>query len=115
MIFVAHGVREVLRGACVPARGGGMARTTSNRPHLVWWLHLVIFAFADERMPGPACMADVSGWGPGAAHPGRGPVICRRCLKLVGAVPPGEQLELFPAAGQDAPADGGDDAAGESP
>lgn len=51
-------------------------------------------------MPGPACMVGMSGWDPGAAHPDRGAVTCRRCLKLtqgpqeVGS----EQLELFTAA-----------------
>ncbi|MGV9776956.1 hypothetical protein [Streptosporangium sp. NPDC003464] len=50
---------------------------------------------ADERMPGPACMVGVSGWDPGAAHPDRDPVTCRRCLKLTHAEPAGEQLELF--------------------
>ncbi|MEV7011921.1 hypothetical protein [Streptosporangium sp. NPDC051022] len=64
--------------------------------------------FAEERMPGPACQVGVSGWDPGAAHPDRGPVTCRRCLKLTGHEPPGEQLELFPTTEQDAPADGGD-------
>ncbi|MFD8533888.1 hypothetical protein ACFV0L_41415 [Streptosporangium canum] len=53
--------------------------------------------FADERMPGPACMVGVSGWDPGAAHPDRGAVTCRRCLKLTHAEPAGEQLELFGA------------------
>ncbi|ACZ88419.1 hypothetical protein [Streptosporangium roseum] len=51
--------------------------------------------FADERMPGPACMVGVSGWDPGAAHPDRGTVTCRRCLKLTHTEPAGEQLELF--------------------
>ncbi|MDP9868269.1 MULTISPECIES: hypothetical protein [Streptosporangium] len=51
--------------------------------------------FADERMPGPACIAGVSGWDPAAAHPDRGPVTCRRCLKLTNQIPAGEQLELF--------------------
>ncbi|MEU6744482.1 hypothetical protein [Streptosporangium sandarakinum] len=51
-----------------------------------------------ERMPGPACMVGVSGWDPGAAHPHRGPVTCRRCLKLKDSPPASEQMELFPAA-----------------
>ncbi|MEV8637870.1 hypothetical protein AB0395_40100 [Streptosporangium sp. NPDC051023] len=67
--------------------------------------------FADERMPGPACMVGVSGWDPGAAHPDRGPVTCRRCLRLTGNEPPGEQLELFATAEQDAAADGEDSTA----
>ncbi|MGV9324234.1 hypothetical protein [Streptosporangium sandarakinum] len=48
--------------------------------------------------PGPACMVGVSGWDPGAAHPHRGPVTCRRCLKLKDLPPTSEQLELFPTA-----------------
>ncbi|GLK15479.1 hypothetical protein [Streptosporangium carneum] len=53
-------------------------------------------------------MVGVSGWDPGAAHPDRGPVTCRRCLKLTGTEPPGEQLELFGGPEQEVPADGGD-------
>ncbi|MER5325055.1 hypothetical protein [Streptosporangium roseum] len=64
--------------------------------------------FADERMPGPACMVGVSGWDPGAAHPDRGPVTCRRCLKLTHTEPAGQQLELFPEPDQ-APAEDGAD------
>ncbi|MEU1879049.1 hypothetical protein ABZ470_17185 [Streptosporangium sp. NPDC020072] len=67
--------------------------------------------FADERMPGPACMVGVSGWDPGAAHPDRGPVTCRRCLKLTSAEPGSEQLTLFGTDEQDASADGGGGAA----
>lgn len=67
--------------------------------------------FADERMPGPACMVGVSGWDPGAAHPDRGAVTCRRCLKLTHAEPGSEQLELFAgperAVCGDTPAGGG--------
>ncbi|MFI7058332.1 hypothetical protein ACIBLB_40315 [Streptosporangium canum] len=52
--------------------------------------------FADECMPGPACMVGVSGWDPGAAHPDRGAVTRRPCLKLTHTDPASEQLELFP-------------------
>ncbi|MEV6868090.1 hypothetical protein AB0M44_44810 [Streptosporangium subroseum] len=48
-----------------------------------------------HRMPSPACMVGVSGWDPAAAHPDRGPVTCRRCLKLAPQGPVDEQLELF--------------------
>ncbi|MEU4834112.1 hypothetical protein [Streptosporangium sp. NPDC023615] len=51
----------------------------------------------EERMPGPACMVGVSGWDPGAAHPGRGAVTCRRCLKLTTSKVDDEQLGLFSA------------------
>ncbi|MFD8562978.1 hypothetical protein ACFV1N_37370 [Streptosporangium canum] len=65
--------------------------------------------FGDERMPGPACMVGVSGWDPAAAHPDRGAVTCRRCLKLTHTDPASQQLELFtpepdqPSAGGTAP------------
>ncbi|MEU4834092.1 hypothetical protein [Streptosporangium sp. NPDC023615] len=48
-----------------------------------------------HRMPSPACMVGVSGWDPGAAHPDRGAVTCRRCLKLTTSEVGDEQLELF--------------------
>ncbi|MEV4180710.1 hypothetical protein AB0J28_04595 [Streptosporangium canum] len=51
--------------------------------------------FADERRPGPACMVGVSGWDPAAAHPDRGAVTCRRCLKLTHTELASEQLALF--------------------
>ncbi|MEV7010730.1 hypothetical protein [Streptosporangium sp. NPDC051022] len=38
-------------------------------------------------------------------------MTCRRCLKLTGHEPLGEQLELFPTTEQDAAADGEDDPA----
>ncbi|MEU7004517.1 hypothetical protein [Nonomuraea sp. NPDC046570] len=47
-----------------------------------------------HRMPGPACMVGVSGWDPGAAHPDRGAVTCRRCL-ITHTEPADEQLQLF--------------------
>lgn len=51
-----------------------------------------------EVMPGPECMVGVSGWDPGAAHPDRGAVTCRGCLRLQSpATPPPDQLELFTA------------------
>ncbi|WP_329081327.1 MULTISPECIES: hypothetical protein [unclassified Streptosporangium] len=40
----------------------------------------------------------MSGWDPGAAHPDRGAVTCRRCLKLTTQEPADEQLELFGVA-----------------
>ncbi|GAA2986563.1 hypothetical protein [Streptosporangium longisporum] len=61
-------------------------------------VHAVVMTrwLGGERMPGPACMVGVSGWDPGAAHPDRGAVTCRRCLKLTTSEPGDEQLELFP-------------------
>ncbi|MFD0889576.1 hypothetical protein ACFQ08_33995, partial [Streptosporangium algeriense] len=56
-------------------------------------------------------MVGVSGWDPGAAHPDRGPVTCRRCLKLTGHEPPGEQLTLFCTDEQDTSRGDGDGAA----
>lgn len=53
-----------------------------------------------EQLPGPACMVGVSGWDPYAAHPDRGVITCRRCLRLedreLSGVGRGDQLELFP-------------------
>lgn len=42
-------------------------------------------------------MVGVSRWDAGAAHPERGAVTCRRCLKLTMQEPADEQLELFAA------------------
>jgi hypothetical protein len=52
-----------------------------------------------QLMPGPACMVGVSGWDPGAAHPERGEVTCRRCLKLTRREPVVDQLRLFDDSG----------------
>ncbi|WP_198653638.1 hypothetical protein [Actinocorallia populi] len=55
---------------------------------------------ADELLPGPACMAGVAGWDPYAAHPDRGEVTCRRCLRLADPQPQGvDQLALFTVDG----------------
>ncbi len=62
--------------------------------------------FADERMPGPACMVGVSGWDPAAARPDCGAVTCRRCLKLTHTEPDSQQLELFAAEPDQASAGG---------
>ncbi|GAA2912055.1 hypothetical protein GCM10010517_78600 [Streptosporangium fragile] len=90
------GVREALATIAAAAQaaytdGSNFRVRSSGIVHdvaLTTWL-------GGERMPGPACMVGVSGWDPGAAHPDRGAVTCRRCLKLTTHPATSEQLELF--------------------
>ncbi|MDP9868628.1 MULTISPECIES: hypothetical protein [Streptosporangium] len=100
------GVQEALATIAAAARAA-YADGSNLRVRSSGIVHEVAMTrwFADERMPGPACMVGVSGWDPAAAHPDRGPVTCRRCLKLTRAEPASEQLELFPEPDQ-APAEG---------
>jgi hypothetical protein len=89
--------REALAAIAASAReaygpGDNMRVRSSGVVHaltLTKWL-------ADELLPGPACMVGVAGWDPYAAHPERGPVTCRRCLRLTDARPvDADQLALF--------------------
>ncbi|WP_424532532.1 hypothetical protein ACOZ38_19880 [Sphaerisporangium viridialbum] len=90
------GVQQALAVIAASARaayaGGAHLRVRSSgivhQVAMTRWL-------GGELMPGPACMVGVSGWDPGAAHPDRGEVTCRRCLKLNQHDPATDQLELF--------------------
>jgi len=94
----APGLHEALATIAAAARaayadGSNLRVRSSGIVHAVamtTWL-------GGHRMPSPACMVGVSGWDPGAAHPDRGAVTCRRCLKLTTQEPVDEQLELFTA------------------
>ncbi|MET8337607.1 hypothetical protein ABZV14_32325 [Streptosporangium canum] len=90
------GVQEALATIAAAARAA-YADGSNLRVRSSGIVHEVAMTrwFADERMPGPACMVGVSGWDPAAAHPDRGPVTCRRCLKLTHTEPASQQLELF--------------------
>ncbi|WP_440107163.1 hypothetical protein [Streptosporangium sp. H16] len=93
----APGLHEALATIAAAARAA-YADGSNLRVRSSGIVHAVVMTrwLGTERMPGPACMVEVSGWGPGAAHPDRGPVTCRRCLKLTTQEPADEQLGLFP-------------------
>ncbi|WP_214411078.1 hypothetical protein [Sphaerisporangium fuscum] len=96
------GVHEALAVIAASARaayaGGAHLRVRSSgivhQVAMTRWL-------GGQLMPGPACMVGVSGWDPGAAHPDRGEVTCRRCLKLHRDESPTDQMELFALSGAD--------------
>uniref|UniRef100_UPI003F499543 hypothetical protein n=1 Tax=Streptosporangium sp. CA-256172 TaxID=3240076 RepID=UPI003F499543 len=92
----APGLYEALATIAAAARAA-YADGSNLRVRSSGIVHAVVMTrwLGGERMPGPACMVGVSGWDPGAAHPDRGAVTCRRCLKLTTQESADEQLELF--------------------
>lgn len=98
----APGLYEALATIAAAARSA-YADGSNLRVRSSGIVHAVVMTrwLGGERMPGPAYMVGVSGWDPGAAHPDRGAVTCRRCLKLTTSESGAEQLELFSAPAPD--------------
>ncbi|WP_405149099.1 hypothetical protein OG589_13430 [Sphaerisporangium sp. NBC_01403] len=90
LAVIAASARAAYDGTHLRVRSSGIVHQVA----MTRWL-------GGELMPGPACMVGVSGWDPGAAHPDRGEVTCRRCPKLNKLEPAIDQMELFDLPGLD--------------
>ncbi|MEU4406163.1 hypothetical protein AB0F88_16705 [Streptosporangium sp. NPDC023963] len=48
-----------------------------------------------EDLPALACNTGIAGWDVSRLHVTHDPVDCRRCLRLVGAAPPPDHMEVL--------------------